>query len=1249
MRRSGQFIWGSVLLLFLLTQHGVCATAMTTFTPDGDDPLGITAWAKGMPVERQPRVLALLAKACLSDGQDLAIALHSTLDVMPYETYYNCTGGDDVIESALKEGTYDALLVHGLTPDGLRPSLQQVIVERVEAGMGLVWLRQGRRDSGKSDNSPLGSILPLRITAGGMKGLITDPYRHTREHLLAQAVPAQGWKIATLNATPVAIRDEEVLVKSGDLPIVATRQVGKGRVVAAYWGMTWSLSQHGFHSELFTGQPAVSRFLTPPNTDEEYGMLATFVCWAAGRLPDQAPVDAAWQDGVLTLRRRAQHTQAVAVKVRVRDAWGNPVVERSYRLPDARATFALPLAVQGSLRVDLWSYDGSGGLIAWQTRRIDAPVGMEVTLALPEDLSRQQSSIPLTLTLDNQRDSKRTGRVLAEVADTWGRLLGRSQTGFTLPPQARQDVSIALPITLTPIETRLCNIKVCVYEGDTLVQTLRAQPCVKQPTEVREVLFGTTDGSDWIQMNRSSVYGKAFQENGLTLITTWDGSENELRINAERNTIPLVNQLEPYLGPVLNWWVDKPMAMKPSLCDPAYVQTMLSSHTATAKAFSRYSPHVYHIIDEPYIAPYGMDVDFSEHAVAAFRASLAKQYRTVDAMNVQLGTNYTDWAEVTPIPLADAVKQEQIPLWVVFRKFIGEQFCEYFGQHADLVKRYDPTATIGINMDNNGPFSGVDPYLFGKRMGYLSGYPTREMQEDLLLIRSCAPLFQSWVSYTDSALPEAKSSYAWETWYSLLQGASGVMYFIDRAATGEFNKWALFDNVQQPNEKGQAIARVVRQARQSVTGLLPHAAPVCDGIAIVYSPSSNLLRCALDKQHDSGQRFHDPAYANNEYGMRPNHRRSHCEHSFVELLTSMGYHIEYLPDEEISGETLQQYRTVFLASTVSLHPDAVRALEQFAQQGGILIADWLAGHANTSGNEDTAIREQCSRLFGIERRPLSEVVAPAPTQITAHLDNDRQLPLTMLGKEALILNGGKALGSHADGTPALVVHPVGNGKTVYLNGVPRVDGSSRAVLEHLLHDGGVSPSPFRAVAIDAELHSYSPWTFTRYALGSTRIYGLLRDYRTSDLPALATVQLDDGAWVYDLLTGESLGFRAEVNDHLSKAECAVYAALPYRVTGVTVTAPARVMAGKKLECSVQVITASQGEASRHAFLFTVTLPDGSTPEWGRRVVVGEHGSAQVSYPVAMNAPHARWQITVRDLNTGQTGSTCVEVQHASIR
>jgi hypothetical protein len=253
-----------------------------------------------------------------------------------------------------------------------------------------------------------------------------------------------------------------------------------------------------------------------------------------------------------------------------------------------------------------------------------------------------------------------------------------------------------------------------------------------------------------------------------------------------------------------------------------------------------------------------------------------------------------------------------------------------------------------------------------------------------------------------------------------------------------------------------------------------------------------------------------------------------------------------------------------------------------------------------------------------------------------------------------VLPGATALYRDKKGTPAVIVKPHSQGRTIYLNAVitdyhrwrmrPPEGESLRRLVEELLGEAGVArqyeitrsdgtPAP------GVEIH---PWRS-----GDLRILGIHRNYglRISELgpteyqnqaaleaPMELTLKFGTEMSLYDALQGKPLGRRNQYTFKLDKIQPAILALTPAKLSPPAILAPAEASRGTLLKVPLRV----EGESAEAAHALRVRLlgPDNRELAELTRNLKAIGGKALWELPLAANLPEGRYALEVIDVPTG---------------
>jgi hypothetical protein len=131
--------------------------------------------------------------------------------------------------------------------------------------------------------------------------------------------------------------------------------------------------------------------------------------------------------------------------------------------------------------------------------------------------------------------------------------------------------------------------------------------------------------------------------------------------------------------------------------------------------------------------------------------------------------------------------------------------------------------------------------------------------------------------------------------------------------------------------------------------------------------------------------------------------------------------------------------------------------------------------------------------------------------------------------------------------------------------------------------------------------------------------------------------------VYNVRNGEYLGFSDNATVDLPSFQARLLALLPYRVSGLAVSAPSCVQAGDRVTIEVRV-RATGDAPGPHVFRLNVESPTGHRVPLYAQTRTGSDGRAVFTIPFAYNDRQGRWTLTVRDVLSGTVAQHTITVR-----
>jgi hypothetical protein len=126
----------------------------------------------------------------------------------------------------------------------------------------------------------------------------------------------------------------------------------------------------------------------------------------------------------------------------------------------------------------------------------------------------------------------------------------------------------------------------------------------------------------------------------------------------------------------------------------------------------------------------------------------------------------------------------------------------------------------------------------------------------------------------------------------------------------------------------------------------------------------------------------------------------------------------------------------------------------------------------------------------------------------------------------------------------------------------------------------------------------------------------------------------EGHW-YDLRAHKYLGLRREIKTTLMEADPKLYAMLPYKVQGISLSLKGGRSPGEPVEYEATV-RAGSARPVRHVIKVDVFAPGGKRHSLYSGSADTTGGTAKGSFRLALNDPKGTWRLAVTDVFSGET-------------
>lgn len=613
---------------------------------------------------------------------------------------------------------------------------RQAIVERVrDRGEGLVLMMPFPGDRGQPWPEDLRSLSALIDgeadwvdDGGGVHNakdrLFGGKWTAVGSHQITAGLPLDALPtdaMETQRYAALAPGAQALITLPKGQPVLAVRQVGKGRVVTIA-ARAISLTPHMLVPQGFAERPAHRYW------EAWYALLARAVAWSAGR-----PL------------ARAGEPKVLAVAGENADPW---YTVRQWR-------------------------DAAGKVTDWELAFADPdPSFKRFALTAPEAVAPGRP-IAIRFAAPEGLAGARWSAVLGELGD------GRWRTLATVDVAA---ASGALELPSARVRQPIALIRVQARRGDRLVAEGRAEVVVTpEPVwDDYETLTWYGEGLPFL----ADLEMGLMRDFGLSGNTTSAGNREEwkrlFRGGMRLHPVGFADGLhnKDLEGQMKQWRETKDRAAlvrRPSFSDPEVRKGQREKAEKVAAELAPYAPLSLITSDETSLTSYTAEFDLDEHPanVADFRARLKARFGEVAALNAAFGTSVASFDEVKPLTGGEAKAAGQLALWNAWRAHNDEVWAGTFRLYGDALKSKYPAARLSVSgTQEQAVFNGIDWARLSPDFMAVCGYGGRWQELQRLCFQGPELRATAWCAYGRSG-----RAVDHQLWSNLLAGGDGTALF----------------------------------------------------------------------------------------------------------------------------------------------------------------------------------------------------------------------------------------------------------------------------------------------------------------------------------------------------------------------------------------------------------------------------------------------------------------------------------------
>ncbi len=838
-------------------------------------------------------------------------------------------------EDLTSDRTWEVMVTHGIVGwEHLPQAVREAVMRRVRDGMGLVIVGP----LGLPGDDSLRELSPLLPTSpetenpvpGGHRGRqagLPGEWTAEGEHYITAGIPLDTLPGEHLrHQRYTAAPKSQVLATAGGDPVVAVRQVGKGRVVAfgyQNYGLAPFVTWDAY------GEVGDSWWET------WYSLLIRAIVWAARREPQVCLADLRLEPGSASAEDEApvQFSAAISGKLparagiawQVRDDDGAIALTGEEPLTGETASFAIPVAALAGGRhlLDVFLLS-DGKRVDWATLPLSvmSPVSVTAVAAEPAVVTEDR---PVKATVSLSGPLPSGAKLVVELVDNYQRVLARD-TNAAFSDDGRTAVA---SLASDDLLTHIGWVRAAVQVGDRMLSRSQVRVDFATPErlrtwddyEVNVPFYGPQNYYHWMPL-----LDRQFRRCGVTWLME---PERNFRFTVLAQVTGLgvyhYNR-KPFDEQMAAYWRTgdrKYLERKPCL-HRDWRQTAARELKEKMAPYLKYRPFHYYIYDEPSLTSYtrAFEFCFTPETRAAFREWLSSQYGTLEALNEEWGTSHQAWDEIEPVTADEAREKDLIPAWVDFRRFMDTTLAEAFKYTQQVVDELDPGAlTLVGGTQRPTPFDGTDWWLMSHAIGILEPYfgipEFHSFNPDLPIIQACG--------YQDAG-PELEE----ELWRRALQGQKGATIFWN---------YTMLDPDLALNSQGTAMQRAFGALRgDGIARLLLGARRDHCRVAFLYSQPSMLASWIQDGDVRAGR-------------SEAARRAARCYRAWAAALRRSGLQYHCISYQQLAenGLSRDEFDLLVLPPVVAMSDAEAEHIRRFIASGGVVISDCEAGAYDEHG------------------------------------------------------------------------------------------------------------------------------------------------------------------------------------------------------------------------------------------------------------------------------------------------------------
>ena len=608
-----------------------------------------------------------------------------------------------------------------------------------------------------------------------------------------------------------------------------------------------------------------------------------------------------------------------------------------------------------------------------------------------------------------------------------------------------------------------------------------------------------------------------------------------------------------------------------------------------------------------------------------FPAYLKKHYGDIKRLNIAWHTKFKNFDAVIPIK----INLKHVPArWIVFRKFISEQFMDLHKTAVSIVRQSDPGAAVGIEgSDYIAAGSWFNPFRLYRETGMWAPYASYFYSMILRSIRQADKPYGTWFGgYTgrwisrywyDLRSPETKPYLLWK---HMMDGANSMWWFKANGLEGFFNRDMDF------NYFYKYIREDVALISSSLGPVITQAKYAPDKVAVIYSYSSKLAALVSPQN----QNFHHA-----------------LGFDLIMAMWSAGIQPVIINEDDLPNgkASLDGFKLVFLPYNTAMSDEVMDKLITAAKKGATIAAAMDVAIMDENGLPRK--QSKLNKVFGV-----ASAINPKCPSTTLKLNykgnflgSDIQLsiPKLLVGTSVKPDSGKSAINTKQ---AIFIRNKYGKGEGILFNcqlsagnnlSKPEIANISKVWKALAKHCEINQVAEIKQNARDKSIYELS--TFKN---GNATILGIQRTIFYPNEKKAILVKLNQKYDVFDILRGVHIGKTDSIKVKLSGTRAGFYSLFPAKVENWQV----KLSSDKATPGSIIKLAIKVSPANEFRDRYSVSIhkkgvsynddPNKGICSWWRVAKVKEKEKCEIIIPVAYNEKSGDYIISLRRDMTGET-------------